>query len=140
MITWSVTLTPRDGSAEVTIQGQAEVSVTPEGNVLFEFEDLTEDYRTELAGIVANSRIEQYANRAGTYEVVSDPGCKLVDCTYDEVLAFVGDTEAEKKISRSLKCVVQMTAYRSSSSADSMSLLAYRADYRYERGTGVEEQ
>ena len=132
-LTPQVILTPVDGSAAVTLPGQATADRASSGNVVLTFEDLTQDYLALLAGLLAVN-VEQYRNRDGAYEAYTDPGCKLVTVEYDETNVFEGALQH-----RSFCGVVELSGYTYGSRSDSMRLQVYRCDYRLERTTGVEE-
>ena len=129
----AVVLTPVDGSSAVTLPGQSNADRAPNGNVVLTFDDLTQDYLTMLAGLLAVN-VEQYRNRDGAYEAYTDPGCKLVTVEYDETNVFEGALQH-----RSFCGVIELSGYTYGSKSDSMRPQVYRADYRLERTTGVEE-
>jgi len=132
-LTPQVVLTPVDGSAVVTLPGQATADRAANGNVVLTFDDLTQDYLTMLAGLLAVN-VEQYRNRDGAYEAYTDPGCKLVTVEYDETNVFEGALQH-----RSVTGVIEMSGYTYGSRSDSMRLQVYRCAYRLERTTGIEE-
>lgn len=119
----------------ITLPGQEDVTRDAAGNVTLAFESLDRDY-LELLKEVTAGNVVQFRNRDNVYEVICDPGAKLVRVEYSEIQPF---TQEVKNV-REAVGVLEMSGYSVTRRSDSFRLTLYRADYRLERGTGEVEQ
>lgn len=133
--TLDVTLTVLESGTSVNLEGYTDLQRDPAGNLTFSFENQRLDVLDLLQDIAAGN-VVQFRNRENVYEVIADPGAKLVRLEYAEIHPF---TQAVS-VPREAVGVLEMSGYSVSPSADSYRLTLYRADYRLERGTGEVEQ
>jgi len=101
------------------------------GNVTFSFRDPLADHRQQLKSVLG-SNVQQQRNRAGAYAVIADPGAALATLTWQEVDAFAGALRS----ARSLTGVLVLPSYQVERRGESFSVVLYRADALYVRGTG----
>ena len=130
-----VTITVLESGQVFTLSGQEDVQVAPSGNVVLSFESMQQDY-LELLKEVTAGNVVQFRNRDNVYEVIADPGAKLVRLEYSEIQPFTQSVKQQ----REAVGVLEMSGYSVTRRSDSFRLTLYRADYRLERGTGEVEQ
>lgn len=130
-----VTITVLESGVTITLPSQEDTQVAPSGNVVLAFESLDRDY-LELLKEVAAGNVVQFRNRDNVYEVICDPGAKLVRLEYSEIQPFTPEVRQK----REAVGVLEMSGYSVTRRTDSFRLTLYRADYRLERGTGEVEQ
>lgn len=137
-----ITLQRVSDSEELTIYGDAEFARDQIGNLTVTWSDplvsrvsparLT---RAHLAGFVSEN-VEQHRNRAGAYLCITDAVGALLRVTWREADPWAGQLlEAQE-----LYGVAVLPSSSARVAGDSLSLLVYRADYRYGRGVGRLEQ
>lgn len=133
-----VTLQRLSDSAELTVLGNAEFTVDPVGNLTVTWEDPLRSRQTparltraDFNGFVS-SNVEQQRNRAGAHLVVTDPGGALLKVTWREADPWTGGLLPPQE----LWGVATLVAINAAVDRDALSMLAYRADYRYGRGAG----
>ena len=130
-----VTITVLESGVLLTLPGQEDLQRDAAGNVTLSFEHLDADY-LELLKEVAAGNVVQFRNRDNVFEVLCDPGAKLVRLEYAEIHPFT----QEVKNQREAVGVLEMSGYSVTRRSDSFRLTLYRADYRLERGTGEVER
>lgn len=130
-----VTITVLESGETFTLPSQEDVQRDAAGNVTLAFENMDRDY-LELLKEVTAGNVVQFRNRDNVYEVIADPGAKLVRLGYSEIQPFTQGV----RTSREAVGVLEMSGYSVTRRSDSFRLTLYRADYRLERGTGEVEQ
>lgn len=91
--------------------------------------------RADFAGFVSEG-VEQHRNRAGAYLVITDSGGALLKATWQEIDPWAGTLLA----AQDLYGVATLINTSASIQRDAISLVVYRADYRFQRGAGLLEQ
>ena len=136
-----ITLERVSDAAQLVVTGDAEFTRDQVGNLTVTWADplkarqpaarLT---RADFAGFVSEG-VEQYRNRASAYLVITDPGGALLKVTWQEIDPWAGQLLAAQEL-YGVAMLVNTTA---SIQRDAISLIVYRADYRYGRGQGLLE-
>lgn len=136
----TVTLTRVSDAAELVIRGNAEFSRDQNANLMVTWTDpLVRDpgrrlTRADLAGWVSE-HVEQQRNRAGAYLAITDPTGVLLHVRWTEIDPWAGEPLAEQ----SLYAVASVASSNHQVDRDTLSLVLYRADYRFGRGSGLLE-
>lgn len=136
-----ITLHRLRDSQSLTIYGDAEFNVDAVGNLSVSWTDplasrasparLT---RAHLAGFLSE-HVEQHRNRAGAYLCITDALGALLKVTWREVDPWAGQLLDPQE----LYGVAALSGAVARSGSDSLSLVIYRADYRFGRGSGLLE-
>lgn len=128
-------------SAELIVRGNAEVSRDQIGNLTVNWSDPLKSRspaarltRADFAGF-ASEGVEQHRNRANAYLVITDPGGSLLRVTWQEIDPWAGALTATQE----LYGVATLVSTSASVQRDGISIVVYRADYRYQRGGGLLE-
>lgn|GEM_PF-2577495 len=129
-------------SAQLTVTGDAEFTRDATGNLTITWSDPLKAWspasrltRADFAGFVSEG-VEQHRNRAGTYLAITDAGGALLKVTWAEVDPWAGAlVEAQD-----LYGVAVLVNTSASLQRDGISVVVYRADYRFQRGSGLLEQ
>lgn len=123
---------------ELTINGNAEFVRDQIGNLTVSWSDPLSSRstparltRADLATYLSEN-VEQHRNRAGAYLCITDAVGALLKVTWREVDPWSGQLLAAQE----LVGVAAVSGASTSTAADSLSLLIYRADYRFGRGVG----
>lgn len=129
-------------NAELVVTGDAEFARDQVGNLTVTWSDplrtrapaarLT---RADFDGF-ASEGVEQQRNRANAYLVITDSGGALLKVTWQEIDPWAGQLiEAQE-----LYGVASIVNSSASIQRDGISLVVYRADYRFERASGLVQQ
>lgn len=128
-------------SAKLVVNGNVEVSRDQIGNLTVTWTDPLKSrnpparlLRSDFAGF-ASEGVEQHRNRANAYLVITDPGGALLKVTWKELDPWAGALTAEQE----LFGVAVLVTTSASVVRDGISVVVYRADYRYARGSGLVE-
>lgn len=134
-------LTRLSDSAVLQVTGDAEFTRDQAGNLTVTWRDPLKSRapaqrltRPDLDGWVSEN-VEQYRNRDRAYEAYTDPGGALLSVEWRELDPWAGALIA----AQTLFAVLTVGSVTAQASGDTISLVFYRADYRLERSTGVQE-
>lgn len=129
-------------SAQLTVTGDAEFTRDATGNLTITWSDPLKAWspaarltRADFAGFVSEG-VEQHRNRANAWLVITDPGGALLKVTWQEVDPWAG-TLVDAQDLYGVAVLVNTSA---SLQRDGISVVVYRADYRFQRGSGLLEQ
>lgn len=136
-----VKLTRVSDSEVLEIKGNAEITRDANANLTVSWSDPLKNrnpaarlLRSDLVGFISE-HVEQQRNRAGAYLVITDPGGCLLKVTWKEIDPWAGSLTAEQE----LYGVASVGSAIARVDQDSLSLVIYRADYRFGRGSGLLE-
>ncbi|HEX7000286.1 MAG TPA: hypothetical protein VF164_01170 [Trueperaceae bacterium] len=129
-------------AAQLQVFGDAEFTRDQVGNLTVTWSDplkarapATRLTRGDFAGFVSEG-VEQHRNRAAAYLVITDPGGALLKVTWQEIDPWAGTLlEAQELYGAAMLVNTSASIQR-----DGISLIVYRADYRFQRGAGLLEQ
>jgi len=134
-----LTMTRVSDSVALTIYGEAVFERDASANLTVSWEDplLTRDpaarlTRADLEGFISEN-VEQQRNRAGAYLCLTDPLGVLLRVQWGEGDPWAGALLATQE----LYAVGVLSGASASLRGDRMSLVFYRADYRFGRGSGL---
>jgi len=136
-----VKLTPVDASPEIELLGADEITRDAIGNVTLTWSDPLESWTTperitaaDLNGYLSTG-VQQIRNRANAYLCITDPDGVLCDVEWTEWDSWTGPAIGPYIV----RGVVVLASARSARESDGLSLIVYRAQYRYERTSGIVE-
>lgn len=130
-------LTPHAGGQSLTLPA-AELERDQAGNLTARWSDAILAGRlltaADLEGILSTN-VDVHRNRAGAVLAVTDPGGVLLEAEWTEYDPWAGSPRGP----HALRCVAVHSGSSVGSSEARLALVLYRAQYRYERGTGLVE-
>lgn len=135
MIRTSLTLTPAAGGAATVLPAPDTVETDAAGNITFGFTDPLADHRSALAKLVCRN-VEQHRNRAAAYLAVADPGGRLVLAEWADLLVWNATGRPQSEVGALTLPSYRVTGVRE----EGFTLVLYRANALYARGTGVIER
>ena len=125
---WTITVDL--GGATITLPPAQKADLDQQtGNVTFGWDRPRDFIEPLLVGHVARN-VQQSRTRLGTFGVISDPGAVLVR------LSWTRGTNVELTDVQTLTCVLVLPQASFTPSGLQQSLVAYRADVLYIRGSG----
>lgn len=133
-----ITLQRVSDSQSITINGDAEFVRDASGNLSVSWTDPLRSRepgaRLTLADLAdwLSSGVEQHRNRANAFLVITDPRGSLLRVTWREVDPWSGALLPAQE----LFGVATLASSKAAIPGDSLSLVVFRADYRYQRGSG----
>lgn len=137
-----ITLQRVSDSETLTVTGDAEFSLDATGNLTVTWTDPLKDRDpaarltpADFAGYVSQG-VEQHRNRAGAWLVITDPGGALLKVTWAEVDPWQGGLSSAREMYGAAVLVNSSASIQ----RDGLSLVVYRADYRFGRSIGLVEQ
>lgn len=129
-------------SAQIVVTGDADFTRDQVGNLTVTWSDPLKTRapaarltRSDFDGF-ASEGVEQHRNRANAYLVITDPGGALLKVRWQEIDPWAGTLLAAQE----LYGVAMLVNTSASIQRDGISLIVYRADYRFQRGSGLLEQ
>jgi len=136
-----ITLESVASSASITVYGDAEFDRDAVGNLTVTWQDPLKSrvtperlQRSDLEAF-ASENVEQQRNRANAWLCITDSGGSLLKVTWREIDPWTGVLVA----SQELYGVAAFASASARGSGDSLTLIVYRADHRYGRGSGLLE-
>lgn len=137
-----VRFVPLLGGASVTITGVFTVERDAIGNHTFSWRDplasWTAPQRLAWQALqdVLCENVDVKRNREGAVVAITDPGGALVRVEWREIDPWQGALRPQQNVVG----VVALASTRSSAEDDLLSVIVYRAGYRYQRAVGVLEE
>lgn len=133
-----ITLERVSDSQSITINGDAEFTRDAVGNLSASWTDPLKS-RSSPARLTSldlaawlSSGVEQHRNRANAFLVITDPGGSLLRVEWREVDPWSGQLlEAQEMYG-----VATLGSAKASATGDSLTLVLFRADHRFQRGSG----
>lgn len=128
-------------SSALQVTGAAEFTRDQAGNLTVTWDDPLKSRVSperftlaDLSGYLSQN-VEQYRNRDAAYEAYTDPGGALLTVEWREIDPWTGVLVA----AQTMHGVASLASATARSERDSLSIVIYKADYRLERSTGVQE-
>lgn len=136
-----VRLTPTNGGTALDLPPPDDVSRDQLGNVTFQWRDPISSWSSPARVVLStlesylSDGVEQKRNRDNAFLAITNREGSLQTVSWTEVDPWTGAIIGPY----SLVGVVTLGSYRSSRQEDGLTLIAYKATYRYSRGTGTYE-
>lgn len=133
----SLTLTPWNGGDPLELPS-GELEQDAIGNLTIRWTDAILDGHllapADLAGYLSTN-VDVHRNRAGTFVAITDPLGRLLDAEWTEYDPWTGSPSGPY----TMRCVAANAGRSAAAGEARLSVVLYRAHYRYERVSGLLE-